>query len=33
MSKIISFKGKLNIGEQDRIKLSTIKGKKGYKIN
>ena len=33
MSKIISFKGKLNIGQQDRIKLSTIKGKKGYKIN
>jgi len=33
MSKKISFKGKLNIGTQDRLKLSTIKGKIGYKIN
>ena len=32
MSKTISFKGKLPIGEQDRIKLSTITGKTGYTI-
>ena len=32
MSKTISFKGKLNIGEQDRIKLSTLNGKTGYTI-
>ena len=32
MSKKISFKGQLAMGEQDRIKLSTIKGKIGYKI-
>ena len=33
MSKKLSYKGKLAIGEQDRIKLSTINGKRGYKIN
>tara|TARA_Y100000593_G_C4052446_1_gene210384 strand:+ start:35 stop:478 length:444 start_codon:yes stop_codon:yes gene_type:complete len=33
MSKIISFKGQIPIGEQDRIKLSTVNGKTGYKIN
>ena len=33
MSKKISCKGKVNIGTQDRLKLSTIKGKIGYKIN
>ena len=32
MSKRISFKGKLPVGEQDRIKLSTINGKTGYII-
>ena len=32
MSKTISFKGKINMGEQDRIKLSTNTGKVGYKI-
>lgn len=32
MSKTISFKGQLPIGEQDRIRLRTIKGKIGYKI-
>ena len=32
MSKIISYKGKLPIGEQERIKLSTPDGKTGYKI-
>ena len=32
MSKKVSFKGKLPIGEQDRIRLSTIDGKVGYKI-
>ena len=31
MSKI-SFKGRLANGDEDRIKLSTIKGKVGYKI-
>jgi|TARA_R110002012_G_C11252446_1_gene566916 hypothetical protein len=33
MSKTISFRGQLPIGTEDRIKLSTIKGKTGYKIN
>jgi hypothetical protein len=33
MSRIISYKGQLPIGEQDRIKLKTIKGKVGYKIS
>ena len=33
MSKIISYKGKLNVGTEDRIKLSTINGKQGYKIH
>ena len=32
MSKKISFKGTLPVGLQDRIKLSTINGKVGYKI-
>ena len=32
MSKKLTFKGQLPIGEQDRIKLSTINGKIGYKI-
>ena len=32
MSKIISYRGKLPIGEQNRIRLKTIDGKKGYKI-
>lgn len=32
MSKIISYRGKLPIGEQDRIRLKTINGKVGYKI-
>lgn len=32
MSKIISFKGQIPIGEEERIKLSTLKGKTGYKI-
>ena len=30
--KTISYKGTLNIGLEDRIRLKTIKGKKGYKI-
>tara|TARA_Y100001972_G_C7454962_1_gene232578 strand:+ start:97 stop:546 length:450 start_codon:yes stop_codon:yes gene_type:complete len=32
MSKIISYKGNLPIGEQDRIRLKTNNGKTGYKI-
>jgi|TARA_R110002020_G_scaffold173896_1_gene364869 hypothetical protein len=32
MSKTISYKGTLAIGLQDRIKLSTIQGKVGYRI-
>ena len=32
MSKKLSYRGKLPIGEQDRIRLKTIKGKVGYKI-
>jgi len=32
MSRIISYKGQLPIGEQDRIKLATINGKTGYRI-
>ena len=32
MSKTISYRGKLPIGEQDRIRLKTINGKVGYKI-
>tara|TARA_Y100000361_G_C10964180_1_gene240419 strand:- start:41 stop:484 length:444 start_codon:yes stop_codon:yes gene_type:complete len=32
MSRTISYKGKLPIGEQERIKLSTPDGKTGYKI-
>jgi len=33
MSKIITFKGKIDMGLQNKIKLSTIKGKTGYRIN
>tara|TARA_Y100001938_G_C7811831_1_gene292270 strand:- start:41 stop:496 length:456 start_codon:yes stop_codon:yes gene_type:complete len=33
MSRTISFRGTLDMGTQDRIKLSTLKGKVGYKIN
>jgi hypothetical protein len=33
MSKIISYKGTLDIGTENRIRLKTIKGKIGYKIN
>lgn len=33
MSRKISYKGQLPMGQQDRIKLATIKGKVGYKIN
>tara|TARA_Y100001938_G_scaffold136246_1_gene198867 strand:+ start:523 stop:960 length:438 start_codon:yes stop_codon:yes gene_type:complete len=32
MSRKLTFKGQLPIGEQDRIKLSTINGKTGYRI-
>jgi hypothetical protein len=32
MSRTISYKGKLDIGLQDRIALKTMKGKVGYKI-
>jgi hypothetical protein len=32
MSKTISFKGQIPIGEQDRIRLKTNNGKTGYKI-
>jgi len=32
MSKTVSFRGKLAVGIQDRIKLSTNNGKTGYKI-
>ena len=32
MSKKISFKGTLPVGEQDLIRLKTINGKRGYKI-
>tara|TARA_Y100000361_G_C11098552_1_gene310539 strand:+ start:496 stop:948 length:453 start_codon:yes stop_codon:yes gene_type:complete len=32
MSKTISYKGSLPIGEQDRIRLKTLNGKKGYRI-
>ena len=32
MSRIISYKGTLDIGLEDRIRLKTIKGKVGYKI-
>ena len=33
MSRIISYKGTLAMGLEDRISLATIKGKVGYKIN
>ena len=33
MSRIISYRGTLAIGLEDRISLRTIKGKVGYKIN
>jgi hypothetical protein len=32
MSKRISFRGQVPDGEQDRIRLKTIKGKMGYRI-
>tara|TARA_R100000781_G_C4063298_1_gene121817 strand:- start:397 stop:858 length:462 start_codon:yes stop_codon:yes gene_type:complete len=32
MSRKISYKGKIPVGEQERINLSTIDGKTGYKI-
>ena len=32
MSKTISYRGTLDIGTEDRIRLKTIKGKVGYKI-
>jgi hypothetical protein len=32
MSKTISYKGQLVMGGQDKIKLSTMNGKTGYKI-
>ena len=32
MSKTKSFKGRLENGQEDRIRLSTLKGKVGYKI-
>ena len=32
MSRIISFRGQLDIGVQERISLSTIKGLIGYKV-
>ena len=32
MNKTISFRGKLANGDEDRIKLSTLNGKTGYKI-
>ena len=33
MSKTISYKGRIPMGEQERINLKTNKGKVGYKIN
>ena len=30
MSKIITFKGVVPMGEQEKIKLSTMNGKTGY---
>tara|TARA_Y100000401_G_scaffold28867_1_gene21016 strand:+ start:106 stop:549 length:444 start_codon:yes stop_codon:yes gene_type:complete len=33
MSRTISYKGTLPMGEQDRIRLKTNTGKTGYKIN
>jgi hypothetical protein len=33
MSKTISYRGTLPIGEEQRISLATIKGKVGYKIS
>lgn len=32
MSKKLSYRGQLPMGEEDRIRLRTNKGKKGYKI-
>jgi hypothetical protein len=32
MSKKISYKGQLGMGEQEKIKLSTPNGKRGYKV-
>ena len=33
MSKTISYRGKLDIGLQDRIRLKTNTGKTGYKLS
>ena len=33
MSKKLSYKGKIDMGLEERISLTTIKGKVGYKIN
>ena len=33
MNKTIAYRGKLDIDTEDRIKLSTLNGKTGYKIN
>ena len=33
MSKLITFKGVVPMGEQEKINLSTINGKTGYRIN
>ena len=33
MSKTLSYRGKLAIGEQQQIRLRTLNGKTGYKIN
>ena len=33
MSKKLSYRGQLPIGEEERIRLATIKGKVGYKIS
>ena len=32
MSKIITFRGNLQMGLQDQLSLATIKGKVGYRI-
>tara|TARA_Y100001951_G_C11278511_1_gene263636 strand:- start:104 stop:565 length:462 start_codon:yes stop_codon:yes gene_type:complete len=32
MSKTISYRGTIAVGEQERIRLKTINGKRGYKI-
>jgi len=32
MSKIVTFRNRIPIGEQEKLNLKTIKGKVGYKI-